>query len=139
MARAREKSKNRKTTAAFLAIPKNLLDSEQYASLSAHAVKLFLDLGAQFNGKNNGDLCLAWSLMNPRGWKSKSTLHRAKDELMNTGFITLTRQGGKHVPSLYALTFKSIDECDGKLEVTPTITAPNTWKKNTIAAPYAYR
>jgi len=31
------------------------------------------DLGRQYNGKNNGDLCATWSMMAKRGWSSRST------------------------------------------------------------------
>ena len=41
----------------------------------------------------------------------------------------VTRQGGRNMPTLFALTFHGIDECDGKHNVKPQVTAPNTWKK----------
>lgn len=93
----------------FLLLPEQLLNHPNYLSLSAIAVKLFIDLGAQYYGKNNGDLCIAYSLMEKRGWKSKGTLHKAKKELIDKKFIEVSRQGGKHKASLYALTFKPID------------------------------
>ncbi|WXG51455.1 MAG: hypothetical protein RNU03_11300 [Candidatus Sedimenticola sp. (ex Thyasira tokunagai)] len=129
MAQSRAKIKGRKERGSFIAIPKIVVESEQYSKLSSHSVKLLIDLSAQYNGSNNGDLCAAWSMMVKRGWRSKGTLYRAVSELITTGFILLTRQGGKHKASLYAVTFKPIDECKGKLEVKATVVAPATWKK----------
>ena len=83
----------------------------------------------QYNGKNNGDLCAAFSLMKKRGWKSKSTLHLALDELKHYGWIICTRTGGLNkIPNLYAITFKPIDECDGKLDVPSTVAPPGNWQ-----------
>ena len=87
-----------------------------------------IDLFAQFKGSNNGDLAAAWKLMEKRGWRSKETLHRAKRELLEKGFIVTTRQGGRHVCSLFAVTWLAIDECSGKLDVAPTRVAPGYWK-----------
>ena len=66
--------------------------------------------------------------MSARGWKSKDTLYRARDELIENGMILLARQGGKHQCSLYAVTWKPIDECGGKLDVPATTVAPGYWR-----------
>ena len=112
----------------FLALPQAVVDSSQFIAMSAPAVKLLIDLFAQFRGANNGDLCATWSLMKPRGWRSKGTLHAALQELLNAGFLLCTRQGGRNRASLYALTFMAIDECGGKLDVAATRVSPGTWK-----------
>jgi len=109
-------------------MPHEILESEFYAALSSPAVKLLLDLGAQYRGTNNGALCAAWTVMGKRGWRSKGTLYRALRELQGKGFICKTRQGGKHRASLYAITWRPIGECSGKLEVPPTRTAPGDWR-----------
>lgn len=129
MARSKQfqRNKNRKSQGQFLALPANLTGSEKFIELSAHAVKLIVDLGRQYNGRNNGDLCMTWSLMKNRGWKSQETLNKARKELVNADFIMLTRQGGMHQASLYALTWLNIDECGGKLEVKATNAPPATW------------
>lgn len=136
---SRQRTKGRKESGSFVAIPKQVLESSAYAALTAHEVKLLMDLTVQYNGSNNGDLCAAWSMMESKGWKSKGTLYRAISGLLERGFIVLTRQGGKHKPSLYAITFRAIDECKGKLDVPPTVTALNSWKKNRFAAPNEYQ
>ena len=129
MGASRQRVKGRATSKTYLGLPHALLRHPNYARLSAYAVKLIVDLGMQYNGFNNGDLCMAWSVMQPLGWRSKTTLYKAKDELLEIEFIELTRQGGKHVCSLYALTWQSIDECKGKLEVLPTKVASGAWNK----------
>jgi hypothetical protein len=66
--------------------------------------------------------------MKARGWASKETLWNATEELEHYGFIKKTRQGGRHACSLYAVTWWSIDECGGKLEIPSTRAASNEWK-----------
>lgn len=119
MARTLEKFRGRRSAGSFIALPHDVINSHNWLKLSPHAVKLFIDLFAQFKGKNNGDLCAAWSMMKPRGWKSKATLSKALMELQHYGMITLTRQGGRKIPNLYGVTFRSIDECNRKLEIRP--------------------
>src|SRR5690242_14597503 len=121
---------------SFLRLTHNLLNSEEFGSLSAHATKLLIELARKYNGKNNGDLSCAWSDCRKRGWTSKGALQRARDELLAAGFIVVTHHGGKHVCSLYALTFEPIDACEGKvLEIGPTTTASHAWRKNKNGAP----
>jgi len=84
----------------------------------------------QYNGFNNGDFCCTWSIMKKRRWRSQATLNKAKKELIYYGWIICSRHGGKNRCSLYAVTFKAIDECKGKLEIPETVTAPGTWKNH---------
>ena len=93
-------------------LPHEVLKHPRYADLSSAAVKLLVDIGSQFSGKNNGDLCAAMSVMRERGWTSPTTLHRAKQELVQAGFIIQSRQGGMNAgPNLYALSWRPVDEC----------------------------
>lgn len=128
MSRTLRKAKGRREAGSFAAIPSVILESEEYAKLSAPAVKALLDLFAQFRGSNNGDLTAAWSIMKKRGWRSKDSLYRALRGLLDKGWIIKTRQGGKHKCSLYAVTWKAVDACSGKLDVAPTAIPLNTWK-----------
>lgn len=129
MPRTRSKAMGRRHTGKFLAVPTDVLLSANFCQLSNKAKALLLDLGAWFNGYNNGDLAMPWSWMKKRGWRSKDTLQRAKDELINYGMIELTRQGGMHGPSLYAFTWLPIEPCKGKLDVSPTKVASGKWKR----------
>ncbi len=123
-------SPERREPGGFAAIPHCLLNSKVYTGLSAHAVKLLNDLLAQFKGFNNGDLCLSWSIMEKRGWKSRDTLNKARKELMDVDLIFVSRYGDRKRPHLYALTFFAIDECGGKLDIKATERPLSLWRKH---------
>ena len=125
--------RNRKRSGPpFLKLPYAYLESPQYAALSPRALKALIDIAAQYNGYNNGDLTAAWSIMRKRGWTSKDQLAKAVRELLGRGWVMLTRRGGRDrcMPTLYAVTWWGIDPCRGKLD--PGITANDrpllTWK-----------
>ncbi len=124
---SRVKVKGRRENNSFIALPHNIIEHENWANLSPRAVKLLIDLYGQYRGANNGDLCMVWSLMWKRGWTSRDQLSKARKELLDKGWIVLTRQGGKNRPSLYAVTFKPIDECKGKLDRPSSNTALRWW------------
>lgn len=128
MKNKRSRAKNRTNTGSFLALPHELLSSNAYISLTNKAVKCLLDISAQYKGKNNGDLSCTPKLMKKLGWNSNSQLESAKNELLEKGFIVLTRQGGRNKCNLYAITWQPIDECKGKLDRPATITALGYWK-----------
>lgn len=130
MARTREKAKGRKTSGSFLSLPHKLIESNEFNNLKPSTIKLIINLAAQFRGKNNGDLTTAWAVMEKYGWRSKDTLYRAIREAEGTGFILRTRQGGLNKCNLFAITWQSIDECGGKLDVNSTRVASNAWKLN---------
>lgn len=89
------------------------------AALSGRAVKLLVELELQYDGKNNGDLTITRAKMRPRGFVSADQLSKARDELINAGWILVARQGGRHIPTLYAFSYRAVDRCNGKLDVSP--------------------
>jgi hypothetical protein len=116
---------------SFVALPHYMLDSEAWGALSPHAVKVIVEAARQFKGDNNGDFSLPWSRMRRRGWKSKSTLSAAIHEAIEAGFLERSRFGNRnHVCALYAITWKPIDECGGKLQIPPTKVASSAWRKS---------
>lgn len=136
----KEKSKARWGGGTFNAFPHRVLASAKLAELSPQATKLLIDLFSQYRGNNNGDLCAAMTLMKPRGWNSKSSLDNALKELLDTGFVILTRQGGRNKPNLYAITFYAIDDCldkqgfskfDPHLGIKPAASPRNDWLRDT--------
>ncbi|MHB1799619.1 MAG: hypothetical protein ACYCUI_15195 [Vulcanimicrobiaceae bacterium] len=135
MARTRRKIVGRADSGGFFALPNAVLESPNYRMLSAHAVKLLCDLGAQYRGANNGDLSATWSIMHARGWRSRDTLGRAMAELLHFGLIERTRQGGMHQCSLFALTWQAIDDCKGKLDCAPSRVASGKWRQPQAAMP----
>lgn len=132
-------SPERREPGGFAALPHCLLESQVYIGLSAHAVKLLNDLLAQFKGFNNGDLCLAWTIMAKRGWKSRDTLNKARLELLDTELILVSRYGDRKRPNLYALTFFAIDECGGKLDIKATEKPVSTWRLHNPLPPLKIR
>ena len=127
----RAKSKGRRESGTFILLPHSIVRHENFVNLSPRATKLFLDLAACYTGFNNGDFSCAWTQMKKRGWKSRDQLFKAQKELMETGFIVKTRQGGRNKCNLFALTIWPIDECKGKLDIPATHVAPGDWKKST--------
>ena len=126
----RPNAKGRKGNHTFLRLIHPMLDHPNFHSLSPRAVKLLIDIAAQYRGNNNGDLCATYSVMKERGWTSNDQIQKGLRELLATGWLMLTRQGRRpKIPNLYAISWEPINECGGKLEVTPTKTAPNTWKR----------
>ena len=123
---------------SFVALPHVVLRSKEFSNLSPFALKLLMDLLTQYQGDNNGDLCAAWTVMAARGWRSRDSLGKGLRELRDADFLVVTRQGGRHKASLYALTFYDIDWCAGKLDIqAPTSRFKGLWRKVpvTVAPP----
>lgn len=132
MAINRQRAKGRRESGAFVPLPCSVLAHPNFVALTPKAVKLLVDMLNQVRFKaggpiNNGDLCATISLMRERGWRSKETLEEAIKELIYYGFIKLTRQGGRHQPSLYAVTWWAINECGGKLDCAETRVPSREW------------
>ncbi|WP_445146258.1 hypothetical protein [Dyella sp. Tek66A03] len=123
-----QKFRGRKESGTFLKVPTDVLGSPNFCTLSTKAKALVLDIGAKYNGHNNGDLAAPWSWMKERGWRSKDTLQRAIHELLSNGIVELTRQGGLHGPNLYAFTWLAIDQSKVRLDVPATNVASGKWK-----------
>jgi len=126
---SRAKAKGRRESGPFTAIPHAVQDSSNWQRCSGTAIKMVCDLARQYNGRNNGDLCAAFSALRRVGWSSQETVNYALRELRHYGLVSLTRQGGLHGPSLYALTWRAIDDCNGKLETVATAVASGDWKQ----------
>ncbi len=104
--------------------PDCVLNHPDYISLSYSAKALLTDVGAQYNGGNNGDLQCSRSVMASRGWVSNATRERALKELIDAGMLVLTKPGGRGIgPNLYAMTWQPIHPCGGKHDFKPTTNA----------------
>jgi len=134
VSKAKQRFKGNRITGGFLALPYTLLQSPSFVSLSPNALKLLIDLAAQYRGDNNGDLSLAWKLMQPRGWRSQTTLHNSKNELLEKAFIFETRKGQRpNKCSLFALTWFDLDPNDKYDAWTAKAFTRNAFKLNDIA------
>lgn len=126
--RSRRRHLGRAESGGYFALPHAVMASPAFRNLPAHAVKLLCDIGGQYRGANNGDLTATWTVMRSLGWRSRDTLDRALAALRAAGLIELTRQGGINRCSLFALTWRPIDECGGKLDVHATNVPSGLWK-----------
>ena len=125
----RRRAKGRWTLGPFLRLPRDLMEHEAFCTLSPRATKFLIDIACNYNGHNNGDLSATFRQMKARGWNSSDQMHKAKKELLDRGLILMARQGGLNKSNLYALTWFLINECDGKLDISPTVKPPNYWKR----------
>lgn len=129
----RARAKGRKESGPFFAIPHAVLNSQNYRQLSFKGRSMLLELGRQYKGVNNGDLCATWKHLKDRGWRSKGTITAALKELEYYGFIVKSRQGGRRRCSLFAITWRAVDECGGKLEISETKTPLAYWREDKSA------
>ena len=107
----RERIKGRKEKGAFLRLPKAIINSPKFYTLSGNATKLLIQVASQYNGYNNGDLQASYHVLKHQGWRSENTLNRARKELLEAGFLVKTRQGRMpKICSLFAITWVAIDE-----------------------------
>lgn len=127
--RKRVKHTGRGKDHSFLRLPHFLLQSKEFAALSAVAVKLLLDMAKLYRGSNNGNLSMAWSRLSEEGWSSEATMRRARDELLQSGFLLCTRHGNRKRCGLYAISWEPIDRCEGKfLEMASEHAASHLWR-----------
>ena len=119
----------KRESGSFVQMTHAALQSENFRTLSPYGLKLLMELISQYKGTNNGDLCVSWSLMKDRGWRSSGTLNAKKKELVDRGWIVVARQGGRNLATLYALTIFAVDDCKGKIDIEPTGYPSSSWRK----------
>lgn len=112
-------------TRPFAGIPNRVMEHADFKRLSANSVRLLLWFAYQYKGNNNGKLCAVHSQLHDKGFKSKSTLSAALKELLQKGFIELSKGSGigknGRTPNYYALTYESVDEVHGfEMDIKPT-------------------
>lgn len=127
----RERATGRRSIRPFLMLPKDMLDSTEFAALSAPAVKITLDIARLHNGKNNGEIKAPFgTLIRDRHWRSRTSLCRALGEAIQRGFLMRTRRGrndgGNASPSLYAISWQPIPQSE--LHTAASRVAPNPWR-----------
>jgi hypothetical protein len=130
MGRTRLKAKGRKENGTYWILPSSVSDSNNFRRLSAHTIKLLVDLGSQYSGYNNGDLCAAWKLMEVRNWKSRDTLANSIREALHYRMIVITQLGDRRKPTLYAFTWFDIHKATDQIEVNEGERAPNFWRES---------
>ena len=94
----------------FVALPKAIVTSSEWRAMSPSAMRLALDLMAQYTGKNNGRLNPSFTAMEKLGWRSETTLIKAKRALLECSFVVHTRQGhAPHTSDWVAFTWWRLD------------------------------
>ncbi|MCL7939157.1 hypothetical protein M8009_02400 [Halomonas sp. ATCH28] len=122
----RKKRERVSTPGGFLALPKLLMEQDDFRELSPSAMKVLMVLGSQYNGRNNGDLSATHSMMRDWGGMAEGTLSKALKELQDRKLIVKSRENRRGREgarcALYALTWQTIDDCPGKdLDLVPSI------------------
>lgn len=77
----------------YAPLPYPMVRSDAWRSLSGAAVKVWVELRCRFNGSNNGRLTLSMDEAAHLLGLGKATVHRALSELVDRGFIRITRPG----------------------------------------------
>lgn len=95
----------------FIALPWLVVDAPAYRGLSHPARSLMMELARQVapDGSNNGQLLASRKYLARRGWKSADVIFRAKQELLEAGFIHETVRGHRpNKASWYAVTWRPL-------------------------------
>jgi hypothetical protein len=95
----------------FVQLFHHVLDSREFSRLTPGARSLLLLFARRFKGHNNGNLEMTARQFREAGLGSEPTMRKYMAELINGGWIVVTRYGGmRSGPNLYALTYFGIDE-----------------------------
>jgi hypothetical protein len=106
---------NNATNERFASIPHHVMDSVTYIRTSHRAKALLLELCRQLTASNNGQLQATTKWLKNRGWSSHKTIQQAKNELLKSGLITKTRNGGfQRGADLFGVSWRPIiwKECN---------------------------
>jgi len=114
-----------KWNARFAAIPHAVLVDPTFAELSGRALKLLLAVLSQFVGNNNGHLTATPSRMKAFGLRSKDSLAKSIQELIDFGYIVRTRSQECRLPALYAITWLPLNKAPKGQPYDPGITSSN--------------
>jgi hypothetical protein len=107
--RARSTGRKGERTDTFVSFPHIMLTHPAFLDLSPVAHKTLNYLASQNKRYNNGDLDISENNAKKRGLgMSAASLRRGAKELLEAGFIELTRQGGRNKCNLYALSWYDI-------------------------------
>lgn len=126
---SRRHSSRRTTGEHYAMLPHEVLVSHALTTLPHFCLVILTAIADQYRGNNNGDLAMTWIIVRQYGLRSKNQLVEGLALLLERGLIQKTRQGGMHPfgPTLYALTWRRIDDINGKIECGATTAAANTW------------
>jgi len=123
----------------FIPLSLEALGSRNFASLSPSAVKLFMALIAEIRPRrrdpasNNGNLSVALKNLKRYGFGSPHTITKAKGELLENGWIEITKIGGLGLgPTLYGITLWPIADLMESHSIEPTAKASHLWRLSAL-------
>jgi hypothetical protein len=107
-------SKAKRAPGQFMALPMSVLCCKGYLGLNHAAKSLLTEIAMQYVGNNNGRMVLSFPALSARGWKSKDTIQRARNALIEAQLIVETCKGGfPSKCSRYAVTWNNLDAYPG--------------------------
>jgi hypothetical protein len=106
--------KSKRAPGQFVALPISVLSCKGYLGLNHAAKALLIEIAMQYLGNNNGRMVLSFPALSARGWKSKDTISRARNALIEARLIVETCKGGfPSKCSRYAVTWQNLDAYSG--------------------------
>lgn len=125
-----KKKPRESVSGTYTAVPHAVMDSTAFLGASSGAKALLLEVMRQHTGSNNGHMQLSvdW-LKKSRGFRSATTIQRAKDELLTRHLLMRTRRGGMGIgPDRFALTWLPITNFCGLDLVTARTYHQGAWR-----------
>lgn len=115
--RAGDRNRRKSEDRTFLLLPHAVIDSPGFRRATPAARSLLIDIAAQRcrrrgNGSGslpNGGLMADRARLLGWGWRSVSGTSAAIRDLVACGLLVVTRQGGRNIPTLYAVTWEPIE------------------------------
>jgi hypothetical protein len=109
----KKKMKSQHVPKNFFAVPHAVIDHPDYISMRWSSKALLMEIGRLYNGFNNGNLSLPFSVMKNKGF-SESTLNDAKKELIQNKWIIPVRHSMKFYQcGLFAISWIPLDKKEG--------------------------
>lgn len=128
------KAKGRGKLPPFVGLPNEMIDSDAFRDLKAHAVKLLVAIARSYYGWNNGSLIMPFAVATTWGFTNERTYTAALRQLQEHGFIEMTRPAvrrGKPMAARWAITWQPIDEPvpEHPHDAAPTERASHDWRR----------
>ena len=120
LARARDKRRRTGHGAGFVMLPRFMLKSPAWLSLTAPARAIYVEMECRYYGTNNGDISLSVREASRLCRINKDTAAKAIQELGDKGFIRCRRKGAFHCKvrhaSQWELTAQPFDDAKATKE-----------------------
>jgi hypothetical protein len=127
---SRRHPKRKTSGGRFAMVPVAVLEHIAVRSLSHAAFRVLVLLAAAYNGRNNGALGVTAGQAAESGVGSRNTLYQALHELEARGLIVQTYPASRVPPrpTMWALTWKAIDDTEWSRQTTTPSHAYRGWK-----------